>query len=537
MEAVRQALGVEQVALYGTSYGTKLALAYAVRYPAHVERLVLDSVLPLDGPDPFTRDIIGATPRVLRALCAESVCDGITSNPVGDVAALVKRLERGPIRGRVVGGDGRGRMRRLGRLRLLRILVDGDLDPSLRAEFPSAVRSADRGDSAPLLRLAHRTLIGERVSEPPEDFSAALYVATTCTDGPLPWARSTLPADRSRLAYRQAASTPDAGFYPFDRATGAASDTVELCTSWPAPGRQPTGPGGLPGLGDLRGALPNVPTLILSGDDDLRTPREGATRVAAQIPRATVVSLPGTGHSALLNDLSLCSNEAVSLFFEDRPIGTSCPRFGQELRKLLLVFFLPVPLAPTSLREVPRAFRVRGAPVDARCLPRKRSRTPFSSSSMPPSRAPSRGLRRSGASAPAGSGGTARSSGTGMYLASPSPRSAAGESARAGGWCAYLNRALSSGRRTRLSRAAGPRQQKTDNQGPPRAAPDQDRPAQGAEAASSSGARQVVGRARPPTRAHRSHESPGSLRTSVGKRAPDAILSGNRARRKRGLFL
>lgn len=351
MEAVRQALGVEQVTLYGTSYGTKLALAYAVRYPSHVERLLLDSVLPLDGPDPFTRDIIGAAPRVLRALCAERACEGITSNPVGDLATLVKRLERGPIRGRVVGGDGRGRMRRLGRLRLLRILVDGDLDPSLRAEFPSAVRSAGNGDSAPLLRLAHRALIGERASEPPEDFSAALYVATTCTDGPLPWEPSAPLADRSRLAYRQAASTPDAGFYPFDRATGAASDTVELCANWPAPGRQP---------GGLGGPLPNVPTLILSGDDDLRTPREGATRVAAQIPRATLVSLPGTGHSALLNDLSLCGNEAVSLFFQDRPIGTTCPRFGQELRKLLSVFFLPIPLAPTSLREVPRAFRVRG---------------------------------------------------------------------------------------------------------------------------------------------------------------------------------
>lgn len=351
MEAVRQALGVERVTLYGTSYGTKLALGYAVRHPSHVERLLLDSVLPLDGPDPFTRDIIGAAPRVLRALCAKRACEGITSDPAGDVAALVKRLERGPIRGRVVGGDGRGRMRRLGRLRLLRILVDGDLDPSLRAEFPSAVRSAAQGDSAPLLRLAHRALIAERASESPQEFSSALYVATTCTDGPLPWGPSALVADRPRLAYRQAASTPDAGFYPFDRATAVASDTVALCANWPASGRQP---------GTFTGPLPNVPTLILSGEDDLRTPREGATRVAAQIPRATVVSLPGTGHSALLNDLSLCGDEAVTLFFKDKPIGTRCPRFGQELRKLLSVFFLPVPLAPTSLRQVPRAFRVHG---------------------------------------------------------------------------------------------------------------------------------------------------------------------------------
>src|SRR5919198_2618579 len=37
MEAVRQALGVDKIALFGVSYGTKLALAYALAHPDHVE--------------------------------------------------------------------------------------------------------------------------------------------------------------------------------------------------------------------------------------------------------------------------------------------------------------------------------------------------------------------------------------------------------------------------------------------------------------------------------------------------------------------
>ena len=45
IEAVRQAIGVERIALFGVSYGTKVALAYAARYPQHLERLVLDSVV------------------------------------------------------------------------------------------------------------------------------------------------------------------------------------------------------------------------------------------------------------------------------------------------------------------------------------------------------------------------------------------------------------------------------------------------------------------------------------------------------------
>ena len=49
--------------------------------------------------------------------------------------------------------------------------------------------------------------------------------------------------------------------------------TIPLCLSWPdaAPAPPP------------EAALPNVPTLIFSGADDLRTPTSGARAVAAQI--------------------------------------------------------------------------------------------------------------------------------------------------------------------------------------------------------------------------------------------------------------
>ena len=50
LDAVRQALGFDKIALYGVSYGTKLAMAYALAHPSHVERLLLDSVLPPERP-------------------------------------------------------------------------------------------------------------------------------------------------------------------------------------------------------------------------------------------------------------------------------------------------------------------------------------------------------------------------------------------------------------------------------------------------------------------------------------------------------
>src|SRR3954454_1258615 len=69
IDSLRQALGAGRIALYGTSYGTKMALSYALRYPDRVERLVLDSVAPIDGPDPYYRDSTSAVPRVLHSLC------------------------------------------------------------------------------------------------------------------------------------------------------------------------------------------------------------------------------------------------------------------------------------------------------------------------------------------------------------------------------------------------------------------------------------------------------------------------------------
>ena len=61
LEAVRQALGVDKVALWGTSYGTKLALAYALAHPDHVDRLLLDSVVPPER-DPYETSVLQALP-------------------------------------------------------------------------------------------------------------------------------------------------------------------------------------------------------------------------------------------------------------------------------------------------------------------------------------------------------------------------------------------------------------------------------------------------------------------------------------------
>jgi pimeloyl-ACP methyl ester carboxylesterase len=352
MEAVRQAAGVDRLLPFGTSYGTKVALAYAQRYPDRTERLVLDSLVDLGGPDPFGRDSLRAIPRVLGDLCGNGACAGITTNALGDLAALVKRLETKSLRGYVVGGDGRRRPRRFGRTAIFSVLLEGDFDPGLRAAFPAAVQSALAGDAAPMLRLAKTAKVNNPFPDAPSIFSPGLYTATTCEDGPLPWNPALSLGDRWRQVFAQVAGMPDSDFAPFDRAFARTNDTLRLCAPWPGgPFTQPpTGP------------LPNVPTLILGGAADLRTPIENDKGLAARLPRASSVVIPHVGHSVLDSDLSGCADDAMRAFFADKPVAPVCSGASRNIQNLLAAFYPPTPVPPRSISWLGTPRRLRGLP-------------------------------------------------------------------------------------------------------------------------------------------------------------------------------
>ena len=317
IDALRQALGAGRIALYGTSYGTKTALSYALRYPDRVDRLILDSVAPLDGPDPYYRDSTSAVPRVLRSLCGR-LC-GWTADPVGDLSRLVRRIgaRGGSLRGTIVDARGRHRSERLRSVDLFSVLLAGDFDPTLRAAFPGAVEAALDGDVTPMLRLTRRATQIDAAPPPARELSSAVYAATTCEEVPMPWPRATPPDadERHGLAAADAATIPDSEFEPFDRATALASDTLELCESWPA---SPVAPD----LGS--GPLPDVPVLLVEGADDLRTPLENARRAAQSFPHAHVIVAPDTGHSAIGADFYGCTQRAFARFIQVRPVPSRC---------------------------------------------------------------------------------------------------------------------------------------------------------------------------------------------------------------------
>ncbi|HEY7953309.1 MAG TPA: alpha/beta hydrolase [Solirubrobacteraceae bacterium] len=345
IEAVRQAMGYEKLVLYGVSYGTKVALEYAARYPQNVSALVLDSVEPTDGPDPFSLATLAAMDPVLAELCSEDACRGITSTPLADIAHLAQILHSHPLRAAVYDGAGHRHVLRTSEGDLLGVLQAGDLNPALRALLPAAVRSALRGDASPLVRL---TLLAEglipTLPVPPkegEGIDTALNATTICEEAPFPWGRGEEPAARQSEAAAALRALPSSAFYPFDANLALESGTIPGCLDWPdaAPAPAPVGP------------PPNVPTLILSGAQDLRTPTSGARRVAATIPDAQLLVVPYTGHSVLGTDFTDCASLAIKAFFSNAPVQVCAPASN---------IFTPTPITPAHLESVSPAAGVPG---------------------------------------------------------------------------------------------------------------------------------------------------------------------------------
>ena len=282
IEALRVESGYQKLVLFGVSYGTKVALDYAAKYPANVESLVLDSVVPPEGSDVLNVSTFKTMPRALGELCVSGACYGITTSVGHDLFNLVHKVGRKPISGKVNTPGGNRLTVRLDQDGVLDILLAGDLNPTLRSELPGAMRSAIKNDTRPLLRLLLRakglTGIPDARAQGPldESDSDALFAATRCEESAFPWDRNAGAEQRASQALGAARAHPATDFQPFNYKIALRSESMPVCLAWPNASPPPAPPT----------PLPPVPTLILSGGSDLRTPRRGRRRRRRAHPRA-----------------------------------------------------------------------------------------------------------------------------------------------------------------------------------------------------------------------------------------------------------
>jgi pimeloyl-ACP methyl ester carboxylesterase len=346
VEAVRQALGVDKVGLWGTSYGTKVELAYALAQPTHVERLLLDSVVPTTGPDPYGLETLQNIPAKLRALCGSAACRKITADLAGQVVALANRAAAKPITGRVHDSTGRLVKVTLDGPTLLSIVVSTDLNPGLQSALPSAIAAAAAGRPQALLRIEAFAQGGLRMrgfATADTSFSEGLFLATMCSDGVFPWHPNDDLQTRQQALTSAIAGLPSGStgqFGSWATQIGPAS----YCLFWPTPnGNAPL----------AAGPLPDVPVLALSGGIDMRTPTTNALSVVSQFPQGHVVVVPGVGHSVLTVDPSGCAVNAVKLWLNGGVPPARCPvarPYLQQVAKIPASVAAAAPSRFTGLR-------------------------------------------------------------------------------------------------------------------------------------------------------------------------------------------
>ncbi len=277
LEAVRVALGVERVNLVGVSYGTRVAQAYAARYPERTRSLVLDGVVPPDWPlgSTIAADAQGALDALLMRCAADDGCsDAFGPSDEWSPAVLRDRLEEEPITVTARHPqDGESRQVEMTPdvvAFTVRMLLYGSETASL---LPLALAAADDGDFGPLA-AQFMLMAGELES----GISSGMSHSVTCAE------------DVPRLASAEslrAMSESEAGTFLADIISTSLRAT---CSEWPQGATDET---------LWRPFESDVPTLLLSGQWDPVTPSEGAKHVLTGLSQGRHLVAPGQSHGVL----------------------------------------------------------------------------------------------------------------------------------------------------------------------------------------------------------------------------------------------
>lgn len=255
LECVRQALGIEVWNVCGRSYGSQLALAYARRHPQRVARLLLCNV---EAPEHTVKDRAAFT-AALRGFSEQQA--RATNAPA--LFALweraLARLEREPVSVTV------GAQRVVLGAFDLRLLVAGALaSTQRRGQLPSLLAAAAADDWRMVAAL---TLQFRRTSGP----QSAMKLAFDAASG----ARQ--PARIERVM-----QTPALGEFG-----------CEIDFPWPWQTAR-SGPGARARPADARPLA--MPTLLISGELDPRTPPQNATSLLPSLTDARSILVLGGTH-------------------------------------------------------------------------------------------------------------------------------------------------------------------------------------------------------------------------------------------------
>jgi pimeloyl-ACP methyl ester carboxylesterase len=296
MDAIRQALGEQQINYYGISYGTFLGQAYATMYPQKVRRMILDSNVAPDYPgygDAGRGQVSGfeyTAEQFFAWVAAHQTQYNLGATPEAVEKAYYALLD--DLREAPVGPIGSAEWQDV-------FLTAGYAEflwPTL-ADGWALWNTGDR---------SRMEFLYEVLASVGDDNSFAAFNSTLCSDGP--WPRSYARVRDDALALAKEFRFATWGGYWFSGP----------CTFWPVKSTKP-----LP----IDGSKIDVPILLLNATQDAPTPFANALKVKAEFPTSVLVSdVGGMTHGVGLNG-NACVTRYVTDYLRDGtlPARTSAP--------------------------------------------------------------------------------------------------------------------------------------------------------------------------------------------------------------------
>ncbi len=284
---LRLALGYEQVNYYGTSYGTRLALAIMRYYPASVRSVILDSAFPpqVDYPSDVIASYVASVNRVFAACSADAACGSRYPDLEESFYKTIDALEANP--GSI---DSNGHT----------VVVDGKVfmdaiymalhSASAIPDVPFAIDAASQGDLSPL-QWAIESLEGYS-----QNVATGVYYSSLCRDE--------VNFDSYEHSLEVAASYPPqwAGYFEL-------SSFFRTCEFWGAGKAAPV---------ENQAVVSDVPALIFAGQFDPITTPEWGQLAAGTLSHSHYFEFPNMGHGVMRTDP--CALR-IGLQFLDDPLN------------------------------------------------------------------------------------------------------------------------------------------------------------------------------------------------------------------------
>ncbi len=270
LESVRQWLGYSQFNLFGSSYGTRVALEYLRRYPQHTRSVMLWGVVSPDfrRPRGYARDGQQALERLVAECRIEPACGRAYPATAEQLRAVLSRLDTTPIPLTFRHpGSADSVTTTISHAGMAQAIWSALSYPDRARRLPFVIDHAARGDFAPLRDL-------DIAANPPRRrYYNGMHLSVVC-------AEEVLQNTRAEL---EAASI--GSFMPAVRSV----EYLEACRRWGVPAADSV----------VRTPVrSNVPTLIVSGTMDPITPPRWGEAVARMLSRSRHVVLPHLSHES-----------------------------------------------------------------------------------------------------------------------------------------------------------------------------------------------------------------------------------------------